>query len=1242
MKRISLLAARPDLSNQIHPHKNQGIAINEIGCRSNLELWWLCEHGHEWKEKISNRARQKKADCKVCRSLATTHPQIARELHPTLNGLLRAEDLTYGSPQKIFWICPIGHIYSSTVKNRAVNGSGCPDCSGRNVSKTDALSETHPHVAKLLHPEKNVDLSPDRISAHYRQEVWWRCEHGHEWRDTVQNSCRRAQPICRGCRSVAYLKPDLLNEWHPENQASPHETTANSNRIVKWSCSTCGHEWAGSVANRYRGSGCPGCSGATPTHATSLAILYPDIAREWDIQCNSRSPHDYTPGSEEEVSWICPNAHRYRATIYDRAKRSRGCPVCRSVAFRCPHLLDEWATSNTLSPYEEWAGSAARVEWTCKVCGWKWSAKIVDRLHGSGCPECNSGWTIESIRRFVKSLIPYLDSFTPAALYILLQQTGLLRLSNDSKGRAFVQALKTGRFPKEELEKFAREEPSLVDEFITDPQKSLASFAAGVDDRLVANLTEDQIGSGDDLLPLVETKDVLTLLTSTIFSSLDREAMDFFVKEAVARIWHHAFADESTALEQLKAYSGDGLYAQEVRDLFLREYREARALEVPDGYAFPYQPNLMQRHVAALVKSRKRLGNWSGTGAGKTLSAILASRVIGADLTVICCPNSVVDNWERNIREAYPDSLIVAKRLDLHRLQGSRNKYLILNYEFFQQPAAQTRLKALLEVLVVNFVIIDEIHYSKQREAERLSERKKVITAFLSEAAAQNADLHVLGMSATPIINNLYEGKALIELVTGLHHDDLQTKATLSNCVSHYQKFISCGIRCIPNYACKFSLITEEVNCSDLLPDIMKLRPTGSVADLEGILTTAKIPCILSHIRPRTIIYTHYLKGILSPLQDAIEQAGWKVAVFTGDAKDGLSSFKSGEADVLIASSCASTGVDGLQHSCNRLIINSLPWTHAEYQQLIGRLYRQGQRQDTVEVIVPLTMAEVNDARWSWCESRWKRIQYKKSIADAAVDGVIPDGHLRTPAQAYKDIMSWLERLERGELHDVEREPISLRLDVAIKPAALRRFGDLPRMNHRINHEHSDDTHRRFLKDPSEWVHYHKVYRENRKDWPVIPCEEAIRWCKERPHMIIGDFGCGEALLAANLENTVYSFDHVAINDSVMACNMTHVPLDEATLDAAIFSLSLMGLDWLDYLREANRCLKLDGYLWIAEPASRIKDMEQFRKALFRLGFDVLDPIEKKGEFAFVRALKSKRDPNLHALESLHPESILG
>jgi hypothetical protein len=66
-----------------------------------------------------------------------------------------------------------------------------------------------------------------------------------------------------------------------------------------------------------------------------------------------------------------------------------------------------------------------------------------------------------------------------------------------------------------------------------------------------------------------------------------------------------------------------------------------------------------------------------------------------------------------------------------------------------------------------------------------------------------------------------------------------------------------------------------------------------------------------------------------------------------------------------------------------------------------------------VEVVFPLTYAEVGDTEWSWCQSRLNRIRYKKSMADAAVDGVVPAGELKSPTDAYQGAMEWLDRLEQ-------------------------------------------------------------------------------------------------------------------------------------------------------------------------------------------------------------------------------------
>ena len=64
--------------------------------------------------------------------LATTHPRIAEQWHPTLNGKLAPQMVTAGSTRKVWWICPEGHVWRTAVYNRAGRNkqTGCPVCAG--------------------------------------------------------------------------------------------------------------------------------------------------------------------------------------------------------------------------------------------------------------------------------------------------------------------------------------------------------------------------------------------------------------------------------------------------------------------------------------------------------------------------------------------------------------------------------------------------------------------------------------------------------------------------------------------------------------------------------------------------------------------------------------------------------------------------------------------------------------------------------------------------------------------------------------------------------------------------------------------------------------------------------------------------------------------------------------------------------------------------------------------------------
>ena len=66
-------------------------------------------------------------------SLLETHPELSEEWDYDKNYPLRPENFSYGSHQKVWWLCPIGHSNKSVIQSRTEKKKprGCPYCSGR-------------------------------------------------------------------------------------------------------------------------------------------------------------------------------------------------------------------------------------------------------------------------------------------------------------------------------------------------------------------------------------------------------------------------------------------------------------------------------------------------------------------------------------------------------------------------------------------------------------------------------------------------------------------------------------------------------------------------------------------------------------------------------------------------------------------------------------------------------------------------------------------------------------------------------------------------------------------------------------------------------------------------------------------------------------------------------------------------------------------------------------------------------
>jgi hypothetical protein len=133
----SLAVLYPNLCCEWHQEKNGELRPEGVSPGSGQNVWWKCEKDpeHLWRARVFQRV--KGSGCPFCSgfrpdaksSLATTHPKLAAQWHPSQNGELTPNDVSYGSSRKAWWQCAKkkSHVWNARIQNRA-NGRGCPIC----------------------------------------------------------------------------------------------------------------------------------------------------------------------------------------------------------------------------------------------------------------------------------------------------------------------------------------------------------------------------------------------------------------------------------------------------------------------------------------------------------------------------------------------------------------------------------------------------------------------------------------------------------------------------------------------------------------------------------------------------------------------------------------------------------------------------------------------------------------------------------------------------------------------------------------------------------------------------------------------------------------------------------------------------------------------------------------------------------------------------------------------------------
>ena len=203
-------------------------------------------------------------------------------------------------------------------------------------------------------------------------------------------------------------------------------------------------------------------------------------------------------------------------------------------------------------------------------------------------------------------------------------------------------------------------------------------------------------------------------------------------------------------------------------------------------------------------------------------------------------------------------------------------------------------------------------------------------------------------------------------------------------------------------------------------------------------------------------------------------------------------------------------------------------------------------------------------------------------------------------------------------------------------------------LNEELYTKPSKSSFERFASEPELYEQYHEGFRKQVQQWPVNPVDVMTKSIKSSSDYeqttVVADFGCGDAEIARQLLKVktkdgscpfvVHSFDLVAGNELVTACDMSNTPLPKGTVDVAVFCLALMGTNLADFVREAHRVLKPLGRLKIAEVRSRFEsktgkdEIDDFVEVLEKLGFDCLSQDKSNKMFVVLELRKNERQPN--------------
>lgn len=434
---------------------------------------------------------------------------------------------------------------------------------------------------------------------------------------------------------------------------------------------------------------------------------------------------------------------------------------------------------------------------------------------------------------------------------------------------------------------------------------------------------------------------------------------------------------------------------------------------VKDNYGVTHNLTLHQQ-VIGYYATRSGLLDIGDTGVGKTASALTAIALNNTMENLIICPKSLIVNnqWRKCIENMFKDAVIFEQKDALEKdfkFPKDKRVFYLLSYQTASRSSGRIVLSK-LQKQNIDYLILDEGQRVKIRDEDKVSRCRARIENMLTNIRKVRK-INILMLTATPVVNTVHEAKSLLQLITGEKFKDVSNFNSTYNLVKMHVKLKEFSIRYCKVYPVEKK--SKDVCCSvnlQLAPHRRLLTDVGFLGMDQIALVEAKIPKIIEQINrtpsnEKIILFTKYVTGMVDVMSDELSRNNISHTFFTGTRKEGLDEELGAEffngSRVLIASTAVAEGIDKIQYHCNNVWFVGHGWTSTERQQVIGRIYRTGQKKS---VSIINFVAKINDYNY---DQRVKidRIDTKQMYHDMIVNGEYPDNCVKNKQEKWSTVV---------------------------------------------------------------------------------------------------------------------------------------------------------------------------------------------------------------------------------------------